>query len=805
MGDQRSRAVAIVGVGAIMPDAPDAATFWQNIKQGRYSISEVDPSRWDPALYYDPDPKAPDRTYSKLGGWVRDWEWDPRAWKLPLMPRVADFMDDTQKWAVACTHQALADYGYPERPLDNERVAVVFGNAMAGERHYQTALRIGFPELAGELGDAPSFRALPNDVQRAITAEFGDLVGKRYPEITEDTMPGELSNCIAGRVANLFNFRGPNYVVDAACASAMAAMSSAVGGLVEGEYDAVVTGGIDRNMGASTYVKFCKIGALSATGTRPYAEGADGFVMGEGAAVFVLKRLGDAVRDGDRIYCVLLGMAGSSDGKGKGITAPNPVGQKLCVERAWRNAGVAPQTASLVEGHGTSTRVGDVVEHESMAAVFRGTGVPTGSIALGSVKSNIGHLKAGAGAAGIFKAVMAIYEKALPPSLNFSRPNPDIDFANSPFRVNTELRAWEQPECGVRRAGVSAFGFGGTNFHTVLEEYVPESGGGGRHVAVPEAAPTVTSVVTTDTGKLAETKDTASVAERPPARRAAVIGAATEAELGERLAGLAVEAAAGHMPPAAPPSQDVLGAVERIAIDYASAEELTDKVRLAQQALTSGGAAWKLLQGRGIYRGHGPVPKVAFLYTGQGSQYPNMLRTLAETDPVVSAVFDEADRVMEPLLAGKRLRDFLFVDRNDKQALAQADEDLRRTEITQPAVLTVDCAITRLLEEHGFRPDFVIGHSLGEYGALVAAGALPFADALEAVSARGREMADLELDDLGLMAAVFAPLPEVERVLSSIDGNVVIANINSNNQSVIGGASIPVEQAMEALKEAGHN
>ncbi|MGO8877603.1 MAG: beta-ketoacyl synthase N-terminal-like domain-containing protein, partial [Acidimicrobiales bacterium] len=788
MGDL-SRAVAIVAVGAIMPDAPNASAFWENIKQGRYSISEVDPSRWDPHLYYDPDPKAPDKTYSKIGGWVRDWEWEPRAWKLALMPTVADQMDDTQKWAVACTQQALTDYGYPERPLDNDRVAVVFGNAMAGEQHYKTATRIAFPEFAEDLGEAPSFRALPADVQRAIAAEFGDLVAKRYPEITEDTMPGELSNCIAGRVANLFNFRGPNYVVDAACASAMAAMNSAVSGLVEGEYDAVITGGIDRNMGPTTFVKFSKIGALSATGTRPYAAGADGFVMGEGAATFLLKRLGDAVRDGDHIYCVLLAMAGSSDGKGKGITAPNPVGQKLSVERAWHKAGVAPQTATLVEGHGTSTRVGDVVEHASMAAVFGGDGVAVGSIALGSVKSNIGHLKAGAGAAGIFKVVMAIHDKVLPPSLNFSAPNPDIDFANSPFRVNTELRDWELPEAGVRRAGVSAFGFGGTNFHTVLEEYVPAPGdGGARSFAVPEVKATVHAAAAADV----------------PARRAAVVGAENETQLGERLADLLEDAVAGRLPSVAPPEPETLAAPERVAIDYGTAEELADKVKKAQQALTSGEAAWKMLQARGIFRGRGPRQKIAFLYTGQGSQYPNMLRALAESDPIVAEVFDEADRVMTPMLGGRTLRDFLFVDPDDPSALAQASEDLRRTEITQPSVLTVDYAITRMLDERGFHPDFVMGHSLGEYGALVAAGALPFADALEAVSARGREMASLDLEDKGLMAAVFAPLTEVEQIVASIDGNVVIANINSSKQVVIGGASIPVQQAMAALAAAGH-
>ena len=427
------RAIAIVAVSAILPDAPSAAAFWQNVKNGRYSITDVAPDRWDPALYYDPDPKAPDKTYSKIGGWVRQWEWSPLQWRLPIPPRVSDAMDDGQKWAVACSRAALLDYGHPQRPLDLEHTAVILGNAMAGEHHYLTALRIYFPEYAQELAAAPSFAALPPAVQAAITAEMHEGVGRRFPEISEDTMPGELSNCIAGRIANLFNLHGPNYVVDAACASAIAAISAASDGLVQGDYDAVLAGGIDRNMGASSYIKFCKIGALSATGTRPYADGADGFVMGEGAVMFLLKRLVDAERAGDTIYAVLRGIGGASDGKGKGITAPNPVGQRLAVQRAWQNAALSPATATLVEGHGTSTRVGDVVEVQSLAEVFGEAGIAQGTLPLGSVKSNIGHLKAAAGAAGLLKAVMALHEKVLPPSLHFDRPNPDIDFAHSPF------------------------------------------------------------------------------------------------------------------------------------------------------------------------------------------------------------------------------------------------------------------------------------------------------------------------------------------------------------------------------------
>ncbi|HZJ67095.1 MAG TPA: polyketide synthase, partial [Kofleriaceae bacterium] len=473
MSDNIDRAIAIVGLGAILPDAPDASRFWANLETGRYSISDVPEDRWDVARYYDPDPHAADKTYSKIGGWVRSYAWDPSHWKLALPPKVADAMDAGQKWAVTCTREALLDYGYPDRPLERARTAVILGNAMAGEKHYLTALRVFFPELAHALAAAPSFAALDPRLREAITAESRALLGGALPPITEDTMPGELSNCIAGRIANLFDLHGPNYVVDAACASAVAAMSAAIEGLVEHDYDAVITGGIDRNMGPSSFVKFSKIGALSATGTRPYADGADGFVMGEGAVVFLLKRLVDAERAGDRIYAVVRGVGGSSDGKGKGITAPNPLGQRLAVERAWKNAGLSPATVSLVEGHGTSTRVGDVVEVEALGEVLRAAGAAPRSIPLGSVKSNIGHLKAAAGAAGLLKATLALHRKVLPPSLGFARPNPSIDFERSPLFVNTALRPWTEPACGVRRAGLSAFGFGGTNFHAVLEEYVP--------------------------------------------------------------------------------------------------------------------------------------------------------------------------------------------------------------------------------------------------------------------------------------------------------------------------------------------
>ncbi|HEX6824024.1 MAG TPA: SDR family NAD(P)-dependent oxidoreductase [Candidatus Sulfotelmatobacter sp.] len=801
------RAIAIVGMGAILPDAPNAPKFWDNVKKGRYSVTEVDPDRWDPKLYYDPDPKAPDKTYSKIGGWVRDYPWDPMKWRLAIPPRVVDGMDGGQKWALACTREALEDYGYPERPLDADRTAVILGNAMAGEKHYFSSLRIYFPECARDLESAEHFAALPENVRRDIIRELHDRMAKHLPEVTEDTMPGELANCIAGRIANIFNFHGPNYVCDAACASAMAAISSAIEGLIDQHYDAVITGGIDRNMGAPSFVKFCKIGALSATGTRPYAQGADGFVMGEGAALFLMKRLADAEKNGDHIYAVIRGIGGSSDGKGKGITAPNPVGQRFAIERAWQIAGLSPGTVSYIEGHGTSTRVGDVVELQSMADVLRESPLPPHSVAIGSVKSNFGHLKSAAGAAGLLKAMFALHEKVLPPSVHCEHPNPDIDFAHSPLYVNTELKHWDLPTAGIRRAGLSAFGFGGTNFHAVLEEYIPHrlNGNGKRSVTVSNLFEKSTEIpMVTQQPAPASPSSSASPVCKAPLRGALVLGAASEAALVERLRAVEAEAAAGRAPAPSAPAEADLRAQFRVAIDYVDAADLKEKAGNALKAFKANQpAVWKALRAQGIFRGQGPAPKVALLYPGQGSQYVNMLKPLCAVEPIVAETFAEADRVMKPIL-GKPLTEFVFVDKADPDAIAKAEDDLRQTAITQPAVLATDLALTRLLAAYGINPDFTMGHSLGEYGALVAVGGLPFADALEAVAARGREMTHFATKDNGRMAAVFAPLSEIERILKTITGYVVIANINSEHQSVIGGESDAVTQAMQAFQMAGY-
>jgi acyl transferase domain-containing protein/NAD(P)-dependent dehydrogenase (short-subunit alcohol dehydrogenase family) len=813
MAVNHSRAIAIVGLGCILPDAPDVSAFWNNIVGKRYCISEVPPERWSVDDYYDPDPTVPDKTYSKIGGWVRGFEFDWKQYRMP--PRVARAMDQGQQWAVTITAQALADYGYPDRPLDLERTGVILGTAMGGEMHYLTHLRVVYPEYAKALSSSAEFQQLPQEVREAILQSWHAAIDQRLPPITEDSMPGELANIVSGRVANLLNLRGPNFITDAACAASFAAIDAAVELLSAHHCDAVISGGVDHNMGISSFVKFCKIGALSATGSRPFGDGADGFVMGEGSAVFLLKRLADAERDGDKIYAVIRGVGASSDGKGKGITAPNPAGQVLAISRAWKNAGLDPATATLVEAHGTSTKVGDVVEVESLCKVFGGA--RTNNIALGSVKSNIGHLKAGAGAAGLLKAALSLHHKRLPPTLHAEKPNPNIDFKTTPFYLNHDARDWTKNGT-PRRAGVSAYGFGGTNFHLVLEEHVPGMLTEERKVYTGAAVEPDKAAMRPADKLIRERDHPATVSPghpvtKNPVRGVLAIGAGTAAELKDKLDAAVQRAQEGWSTSAVrdgggtgwePPHQIDLSAPERLVIDFGYHEELIDRLLKAQRALGfDNPAAWKALQAQGVFRGSGSKPgKIAFLFPGQGSQYLNMGRELAALEPIVAQTFRDGDEVMTPIL-GRSLQSFFFVDSGDPQVLKQGESALMQTAITQPAMLTLDTAYFKLLGEYGFKPDMAMGHSLGEYAALIAAGAMPFADALEATAARGAEMTKFSVEDNGWMAAVMAPLEIVEQTLSEIDGYVVAANVNSSNQSVIGGASKAVEQAIEVFNQKG--
>ncbi|MEQ1570136.1 MAG: polyketide synthase, partial [Myxococcota bacterium] len=470
-------AIAIVGIGCRFPGGstgPDA--FWANIVGKRYAIGEVPRDRWDAALFFDPDDTVPDKTYSKIGGFLTDFVFDPKPFRIP--PNVARQVDPVQQLTLMCVADALRDAGLKldkksdGREFDRERCAVILGNSLGGEMTDRYAVRLAWPDVAQKLVSVPPFCDLSPTERGAFLGQMELAYKAGLPIVDEDSMPGELANVIAGRIANAFDLGGANFTVDAACASSMAAIQAAVKSLQSGESDLVLTGGADRSMNVATYVKFCKIGALSPDHSSPFDASANGFVMGEGCGILVLKRYEDAVRDGDRVYSVIRGIGASSDGKGKGITAPNLNGQVRALHRAYAAAGFDPSDVDLVEAHGTSTVVGDKVEIEALNAVIgAGKRGDRGPIRLGSVKSMIGHLKSAAGAASVIKASLALYHGVLPPSLGYRNGRTDVPFDTIPLAVQTEPEPWPETPSGLRRAGVSAFGFGGTNFHVVLESF----------------------------------------------------------------------------------------------------------------------------------------------------------------------------------------------------------------------------------------------------------------------------------------------------------------------------------------------
>ncbi|MBD3189419.1 MAG: acyltransferase domain-containing protein, partial [Candidatus Heimdallarchaeota archaeon] len=710
--------------------------------------------------------------------------------------------------------EAIEDANLLDDSIDHSRTAVIVGNSMGGEIRIAHTRRIFIPEFLKTIEQTPSFSNVKDSLWSKIRGELEEDYSNRLMAITEDSMPGELSNIIAGRIANTFNLRGKNMTCDAACASSLAALNVAVKGLLDREYDIVLCGGADRSLDPPTFVKFSKIGALSATGSYPFDERASGFVMGEGAGFCILKRLSDAIRDNDKIYAVIRGMGASSDGKGKGITAPNPMGQQLAIDRALQQANVNLSALQYIEAHGTSTRVGDVVEMDVLNNLAKDSNVT--SIALGSVKSQIGHLKSAAGIASLIKTALAIYHKTLPPSINFERPNPKVDWSSTPFFVNTQTKDWTKPETGLRMAGVSAFGFGGTNYHVILEEYIPgETKGHMPRIVSPVDIEKLMATIKQDTSSSTRTLQKELVLNEDAWQEyiqsnlvlemePIFLGASSPEELLKTIQTLQENIprssylSDGQGLRLRDFAQDLHGSLSkkyRMAIPCKSFSDLSKALELAEDGIKDK-AKRRLLRNKGLFYSEDyKVNKIAFLFPGQGSQYVGMLHKLRKKFEIVRATFREADQITKEHL-GRELSKIIFADGVDD---SQAADLLRKTELTQPAMFIADIALFRLLTSFGIKPDVVAGHSLGEYAALVAAGILSFEDGLIAVIARGKAMTQLGSDDLGMMASIGADYKTTEDVLEQIDGYVIPANKNCNKQTVIAGETEAVAEAIKAF------
>ncbi len=785
--------IAVIGIGLRFPGSDSPNSFWEQIVSGRSGIGPVPEERWGKLhFYYDPDPKAPDKSYTQIGGFIRDFAFEPLKYRIP--PAVARKMDRTQQMAVTCVADALQDAGLSPEQLKGKRVGVILGNSMGGDTTDRYAERVSLPRSVSCLEEAVGSLGLDASIKKDLVADFRSRYLENLPDITEDSLPGELANIISGRVANVFNLEGPNFTVDAACASSMAAAMNAMAALRDGSIDYAVTGGVDAAMHPSSFIKFCKVGALSPDGSRPFDESANGFVMGEGAGIMILKRVSDALRDGDRIYGTILEIGSSSDGKGKGITAPNSAGQERAVRACLNASRIDPGSIGLIEAHGTSTRVGDTTELTVLDRLLRAAGIPRASVGIGSVKSQIGHLKAAAGAAGMIKAILSLYHRTLPPTINVRRPNPCIEWESSPLFLLKEALPWKADNGSVRRAGVSAFGFGGTNFHVVVQEHVP----GLRLVA----------------GK---NKTEAAIEFRPPdwprfpgmqiQGDAWVIGGTDPGDLIGKVEQLLQDLTPENAAALAARSRQEAGQFDlRCGFATQDTESAAKKLSLLRDGLIDT-SKQAVFPARGIHLCQGRPNRVragvAFLFPGQGSQYPYMLRDLAERFPVVAQTFQEADEILSSLGLPTVTSVVFLTDSNNSEASNRQADAMKDTQLLQPMILTANTAIFRLLSSMGVRPAACAGHSLGEYAACVAAGVFSFRDAVEAVAVRGREMARVSIADPGLMMSVPADARVVEEVLAEVDGYVVAANKNSPQQTVISGETLAVQKAGELFKSRG--
>jgi acyl transferase domain-containing protein/acyl carrier protein/NADP-dependent 3-hydroxy acid dehydrogenase YdfG len=752
--------LAVIGIGGCFPDARTMREYWANIKAKRDAIREVPASHWTKDDYFDADPKSPDKVYAAKGGFLQAYDFDPS--EFGLAPNTLEATDPAQLFGLVAAKMALADAGYPvDQEWDRSRVSTILGVTGTLEIVVPLGARLGHPRWRKAMAEA----GIPKDAAEDAVARIADS----YVSWQESSFPGLLGNVVAGRIANRFNLGGTNCVVDAACGSSLSAAHMAVLELQAGRADMVITGGVDTFNDIFMYMCFTKTPALSKSGhAKPFDAKADGTTLGEGVGLVVLKRLADAQAHGDRIYAVLRGIGSSSDGRGKSIYAPSADGQVRALTEAYRVSGVDPATVELVEAHGTGTAVGDGIEVEALSAVYRKSGREGTWCALGSVKSMVGHTKAAAGSAALIKASLSLRHKVFPPTLKVTEPLPILAKGDSPFYLSLEKRPWMSPEGHPRRAACSALGFGGTNFHAVLEEH------DARKTEIDwDADVEIVAVSGNDANELAsKLKPFESLKSWDELRFAA---AKSRADFNAQ-------------------SQC------RIAVVVEKSTDLAPLIAKAVSSLSAntGKAQWSLPEG--VFYGSGKPGKLGVLFPGQGAQYTGMGRDLFCAFPQAFSVLESADAAFE---GERRLSGFMFPRPGWTDAQKKtAEADLRATQVAQPALGAAALGALRVLELFGVKADAYAGHSYGELVALHAAGRYDEETLHRLSGLRGRLMA-AGGGDLGSMLAVMAPAAEVEKAVKDAGLDLVLANKNAPEQNVLSGATAEIEKAQAVLAERG--
>ena len=717
MGDAESYGyeVAIIGMSGRFPGARNLEEFWRNLREGAESISfftdeELLAAGLSRARLDDPNAV-------KAGAVLDDVElFDAPFFRFT--PREAEMMDPQHRVFLEEAWSALEDAGYDGRRCAG-RVGVYAGESMNSYLLWNLYPRRELIEAAG----------------------------------TMQTLIGNDRDFLATHTSYKLDLKGPSLSVQTACSTSLVAVHLACQSLLVRECDTALAGGVSVNVPQKQGGYYREGGIVSPDGRcRAFDARAQGMVRGNGVGVVVLKRLADALSDGDHVYAVIKGSAVNNDGSVKvGFTAPSVEGQAAVIEEAQTVAGVEPESVTYVEAHGTGTALGDPIEVAALTRAFRAGGARAKQFcAIASLKTNIGHLDAAAGVAGLIKAVLALRHGEIPPSLHFTSPNPNIDFAESPFFVNAELRAWG-PNGGPRRAGVSSFGIGGTNAHVVLEE-APAA----RPSASTKPAHLLTLSAKTATALEQATRNLAEFLERHPEESVADV--AYTLQVGRREFG------------------------HRRALVASSVEEAAAALRGLDSRRVHAGEA-----------GEEEEREVVFMFSGQGSQYVGMGRGLYEAEPLFREEMDRCAGLLKARL-GFDLREMLYPPAAGE---AEAAARLAETRATQAALFAVEYALARLWMSWGVRPAAVIGHSVGEFAAACVAGVFSLEDALMLVAERGRLM---QQAPEGAMLAV--QLPEAD-VLPLLGEGLSLAAVNAPSMCVVSGGAEAVGRVERELTERG--
>lgn len=726
--------VAIVGMACIYPGARNIEEFWGNILAGKDWVTEVPDDRWNKALYYDPTVSDGSKSHSKWGGFIPKIDFDPVEFGIP--PQSLAAIDPTQLLSLLVAKQALENAGYGA-DSNRDNVSVIIGAE-------------GGNDLANNYG----FRSLFTQFFGEIPQELDDAL----PKLTEDSFPGVLANVISGRITNRLNLGGRNYTVDAACASSLAAIDLACQELILGRSEMVLAGGADLHNGINDYLMFSSTHALSRKGRcATFDSEADGIALGEGVAMMVLKREEDALRDGDTIYAIIKGVGGSSDGKSLGLTAPRKSGQVKALERAYDQAGISPAELGLVEAHGTGTVVGDKTELSALTEMMLASGALTSQTHLGSVKTQIGHTKCAAGLAGLMKAALAVYHGIKPPTINLKTPNTYYNPETSPFAFQTKPALWTDNR---RVAGISAFGFGGTNFHAVIE----------------------------------------SASAKKPRKSVKAWPAEMLVFRGETLADAQKLLKAAHdiLENESVSLRDVANSLnlynEKPVQLCIVAENHTDARAKLSLAISTGSKEISAPAGpgaKGIYYTHATAGKVAFMFPGQGSQRVDMARDLFVAFPAMRKLLKKHPSYQQIIFP-----DAVF----DEQSAKAQKEKIKDTRLAQPLLGVVDLAIAELLRDFGIQPDMVAGHSYGELPALCFAGVFEDSQLVPLSEKRAKSILDSIDDDNGAMVAVNCPEDELTRIVSEIN-HIYPVNHNSPRQWVLAGTTPAIAELTAKLTD----